>query len=101
MGEGRYIQDATDLNEALAGVGRLRQRKIRAVSARNLSECATVDNMLTMSELVIRGALLREESRGAHVRTDVRQDWTPADSPFGHTWQSLRGSGIEKRGVQR
>jgi len=94
------FRNAGDLTEALAGIGNLRQMKIRAVSARNLSECATVDNMLTMSELVIRGALLREESRGAHVRTDITQDWKPADSPFSHTWQSLGGSGIEKREVR-
>ena len=51
------------------------------------------------ASLVIRGALLRNESRGAHLRKDVEQDWTPKHSPYGHTFHSLAGEGIEKREV--
>ncbi|MDE3130349.1 MAG: fumarate reductase/succinate dehydrogenase flavoprotein subunit, partial [Acidobacteriota bacterium] len=32
--------------------------------------CGEVRNMLTVSQMIARGALMREESRGAHSRLD-------------------------------
>lgn len=83
------------LKEAEATVSRLQNLVPKATTRRMLSECCTVTNMLTVARLIIQGALLRKESRGAHVRTDIIQNWTPADSPFGHTVQSLSGTAIE------
>jgi fumarate reductase (CoM/CoB) subunit A len=88
------------LQEAEATVSRLQNLVPKAADRRMLGECCTVTNMLTVARLIIHGAILREESRGAHVRQDITQDWTPADSPFGHTVQSLFGTAIEdKRGA--
>jgi fumarate reductase (CoM/CoB) subunit A len=72
----------------------------RAAGARNLLECRTVENMLVLSRLIVQGALLRPESRGAHVRKDILQDWMPDRSPYMHTYQSLSRTGIETREVQ-
>jgi succinate dehydrogenase / fumarate reductase flavoprotein subunit len=36
----------------------------------NLLEVLELDNMLEYSELIVDGGLAREESRGAHFRTD-------------------------------
>ena len=83
------------LQEAEATVSRLQNLVPKAANRRMLNECCTVTNMLTVARLIIHGALLREESRGAHVRQDITQDWTPESSPFGHTVQSLFGSSIE------
>jgi fumarate reductase (CoM/CoB) subunit A len=71
----------------------------RAAGAQNLLECRTVENMLVLSRLIVQGALLRSESRGAHVRKDILQDWTPDRSPYMHTYQSLSRAGIETREV--
>jgi len=51
--------------------------------------------MLLSASLVVRGALLRKESRGAHMRKDVVQTWDARNSPYGHTYQSLERCGIE------
>ena len=85
------------LKEAEATVSRLQNLVPKAATRRMLGECCIVTNMLTVARLITHGALLREESRGAHVRTDITQGWTPADSPFGHTVQSLSGTAIETR----
>ncbi|MBT8508374.1 succinate dehydrogenase [Methanomicrobiaceae archaeon CYW5] len=79
-------------------VVRLRTLVPRAYGPQGYLECCTVENMLCLASLIIRGALIREESRGAHVRKDITQDWTPETSPFGHT--VLRGDTclIERKG---
>jgi fumarate reductase (CoM/CoB) subunit A len=87
-----------DLKKAEAAISALQNLVPKAADRRMLNECCSVTNMLTVARLIVHGALLREESRGAHVRQDITQDWTPADSPFGHTVQSLFGTAIEKKG---
>ena len=67
----------------------------RAASAANLAECCIVQNMLVTASLVVRGALLRKESRGAHVRQDIVQTWDMQHSPYGHTFLSRTREGIE------
>lgn len=88
------------LENAAASVKRLTRTKLKAESAYNLAECCTASNMLTVSSLIIACAILRQESRGAHLRIDISQDWEPANSPFGHTRISVAGSGIERREVR-
>jgi fumarate reductase (CoM/CoB) subunit A len=87
-----------ELKTSLATATRLSAAALRAASARNLAECCTVQNMCLTASLVCRAALLRPESRGAHVRTDIFQSWDAQHSPFSHTYLSPHREGIEKRG---
>jgi fumarate reductase (CoM/CoB) subunit A len=80
-------------------IGQLARLAPLADSRQNILECCTVQNMLLLARLIVRGALLRRESRGAHVRKDVVQNWTAENSSFGHTYQSLQHQGIEERQV--
>ena len=99
MWEGAGIfRTADDLKRTLAAVNVLADKPIRAETPRNLAECCILENMCLTASLICRSALVREESRGAHVRKDVRQDWTPENSPFCHTFVSKRGQGIEWKG---
>jgi succinate dehydrogenase flavoprotein subunit len=78
MGEGAGIfRDKEDLTEAIAKLEGLEGRvgKLRAPSSRldynpGWQLCREVRNMLTVSQMIARGALMREESRGAHSRLD-------------------------------
>jgi len=87
------------LESTLARITELSMAALRADSPRNLAECCTVQNMCLTASLICRGALMREESRGAHVRTDIPQTWDPQSSPFGHTFLSKGREGIERRGA--
>jgi fumarate reductase (CoM/CoB) subunit A len=93
------FRNAAALQATMATIGDLAGMPPAAASARNLAECCTVENMLCLSTLIVQGALLREESRGAHVRTDISQSWTPGSSPFLHTVQSHARCMIERREV--
>jgi fumarate reductase (CoM/CoB) subunit A len=55
--------------------------------------------MCLTASLICRSALLRTESRGAHVRTDVTATHDAEHSPFGHTFISPAREGIETRGI--
>ncbi|MCK9581685.1 MAG: fumarate reductase subunit A [Methanoregula sp.] len=100
MWEGANIfRNAIDLKTALAAAGVLADKPIKAKTPRNLAECCIVENMCLVASLICRSALIREESRGAHVRKDIPQTWDAQNSPFGHTFISKKGQGIEKRGV--
>ncbi len=100
MWDGANIfRNAADLKKTLAAVHVLADKPLRAETPRNLAECCVVENMCLTASLICRCALLREESRGAHVRTDIRQSYDPQHSPFGHTFVSKKGQGIEKREV--
>jgi fumarate reductase (CoM/CoB) subunit A len=102
MWDGANIfRNATDLNRALEAADILAGKSIRAQTSRNLAECCIVQNMCLTASLICRSALLREESRGAHVRTDIRQSHDAEHSPFGHTFISTNGQGIEKREVPK
>ena len=63
----------------------LAQRKIRAKTPRELIDCCTFSNMCLVGRLIVASALTREESRGAHMRTDIKTSWNDIDSPYGHT----------------
>lgn len=96
MWEGAGIfRTAKDLEKTLEIISHLSAIPLRASGTANLAECCIVQNMLTMASLVVRAALLRKESRGAHVRKDVTQAWNAANSPYGHTFLSKERTGIE------
>ena len=98
MWEGAGIfRNAGDLETALATAKQLAGARLKAASARNLAECCIVENMCLTASLICRAALLRTESRGAHVRTDVTQTHDAEHSPFGHTYLSPARQGIEVR----
>jgi fumarate reductase (CoM/CoB) subunit A len=94
------FRNAPALQATAAAVRELANAPLFAASPRNLTECCAVENMLCLSGLIVQGALLREESRGAHVRTDINQDWTVQTSPFSHTVQSPAGRRIERQEVR-
>ncbi|OPY45006.1 MAG: L-aspartate oxidase [Methanoregulaceae archaeon PtaU1.Bin222] len=96
MWEGAGIfRTARELEKTLEVIKHLSSLPLKATGNSNLAECCTVQNMLRTASLVVRGALLRKESRGAHVRKDVTQTWDAKASPYGHTWQNLKDSGVE------
>jgi fumarate reductase (CoM/CoB) subunit A len=90
------FRNAPDLNTTMETINNLSHANIRAESQRNLAECCIVRNMCLTSSLICRSALIRQESRGAHVRTDVKQTHDAQHSPFGHTYLSLSHEGIEQ-----
>jgi succinate dehydrogenase/fumarate reductase flavoprotein subunit len=73
------VRDGPKLSAAIAALGDFAQRaqRLGATGGRafNLSWQQALDlrNLLTASELIARSALLREDSRGAHFRSDFEQ----------------------------
>ena len=102
MWEGANIFRTGDgLQKALAAAGVLADKPLKAETPRNLAECCIVENMCLTASLICRSALIREESRGAHVRKDIPQTHDAEHSPFGHTFISKKGQGIETREVPK
>jgi fumarate reductase (CoM/CoB) subunit A len=96
MWEGAGIfRTGSELENTLEIINHLSTLKLKAATPCNLLDCCTVQNMLTTASLVVRGAILRKESRGAHVRKDVTQAWEASASPYRHTYLSLCDAGIE------
>jgi len=96
MWEGAGIfRTEAGLNKTLGVISHLSSLRLLARTRENLAGCCTAQNMLLSASLVVRGAILRKESRGAHMRKDVVQTWDARNSPYGHTYQSLDRSGIE------
>jgi len=97
MWEGAGIFRTGPLLEKTLGIlDHLQTLHPRAASPANLAECCILQNMLVTSSLVVRAALLRKESRGAHLRKDSTQSWDAEHSPFAHTFISLSRDGIEQ-----
>ena len=94
------FRNKADLSATLKKIQKLSSQPLRAESPRNLVECCTAQNMCLTASLICRCALLRNESRGAHVRTDITQDWDAQTSPYGHTFISKSREGIEQRGLR-
>jgi fumarate reductase (CoM/CoB) subunit A len=92
------FRNAPDLNETLKVINNLSLAKIRAESFQNLAECCIVHNMCLTSSLICRSALIRQESRGAHVRVDIPQTYDAQHSPFKHSFISYQRNGIERNG---
>ena len=100
MWEGAGIfRNGPDLQKTLGIIRHLQTLHPKAASPANFAECCILQNMLTTASLVVRSALLRKESRGAHLRRDISQNWDPEHSPYGHTHLSLSREGIETRAV--
>lgn len=83
------------LNRALLAIEKLTREKLKASGMENLIDCCTVEDMITTAFLVVKGSILRPESRGANMRTDLGPCAKPEESPYSHTYQSLERSGIE------
>ncbi len=62
------VRDAQSLNEAYARISQLQEALEGAVL--DTDKHMELVNMLVLSRRIVKGALLREESRGAHFRTD-------------------------------
>ena len=90
------FRNAQDLHKTLETVNTLSFAPIKAESSRNLIECCIVRNMCLTASQICRSALIRTESRGAHVRVDIPQTHDARHSPFGHTFISLSRHGVER-----
>jgi fumarate reductase (CoM/CoB) subunit A len=90
------FRNAKDLTKTLEIVNELSLVPLKAESPGNIAECFIVRNMCLTASLICRSALIRTESRGAHVRVDIPQTYEPRNSPFLHTFCSLSKQGIEK-----
>lgn len=96
MWEGAGIfRTAEDLEKTAGIINHLGTLRLKAATPANLVWCCTVQNMLLTASLVCRAALLRKESRGAHVRKDVTQAWDVQHSPYKHTYLAKDREGIE------
>jgi len=91
------FRTAADLQNTLKTTAHLSSVKIKAGSPQNLAECCILRNMCLTASLICRSALIREESRGAHVRRDVQQPYDAQHSPFGHTYISQSREGVERK----
>jgi fumarate reductase (CoM/CoB) subunit A len=90
------FRNAKDLNKTLEIVNELSLVPLKAESCGNIAECCIVRNMCLTASLICRSALIRTETRGAHVRVDIPQTYETRHSPFLHTFCSLSRQGIEK-----
>jgi succinate dehydrogenase / fumarate reductase flavoprotein subunit len=77
MDKASVVRNVDSLTEAMAGIGEIRQRYGRAgiddhgsTFNTDLTEALELGAMLDCCEALLAGALAREESRGAHYRTD-------------------------------
>ena len=66
------IRNQESLEIALSEIGKIEEAlpEISINSIRELMRYIALKNMLTISRILCRSALLREESRGAHYRSD-------------------------------
>ncbi|MFA5220816.1 MAG: fumarate reductase (CoM/CoB) subunit TfrA [Methanoregula sp.] len=90
------FRNETDIKKTLDTVNRLSLMSLQAKSPQNLADCAILRNMCLTASLICRCALLRPESRGAHVRVDISQEWDALHSPYSHTYISQHREGIQK-----
>jgi succinate dehydrogenase flavoprotein subunit len=81
------VRTAAEMERALEGIGRLRERAARVGVAGNREynpgwhTALDLGNQLTVSEAIARAALERQESRGGHFRDDC-PDKDPAYASF-------------------
>jgi fumarate reductase (CoM/CoB) subunit A len=91
------FRDRAGLEQTRTEIESLARIPLRASGPVELAECCIVRNMLITAHLIVSSALVREESRGAHVRTDIVQDWDAAASRFGHTRISMHSQTIDHK----
>jgi len=63
--DGGLREALVDLQQIRSGLG-----EARITGPRQLIDAVKLTNMVTVSEMIIRSALLRTESRGPHYRSD-------------------------------
>ncbi len=70
------IRDKQNLEDAHKRILALREQlaEVSLADYRQLPRKVKLDNMLTVSEMVCRAALMRTESRGAHYRSDYPEE---------------------------
>ncbi len=70
------LRDPKGLTEALKKISELRAMAVAATVGKipDLIRCLELENMLLLSEVVCQAALLRDESRGSHYRTDCPEE---------------------------
>ncbi len=74
--EGGISRDERGLHSALEALRRIKERDLPQAStgvSKEILEKMEVENALTVGEMIVRSALLRQESRGAHFRKDFPQ----------------------------
>lgn len=64
------LREESDIKQALALIQSIRREKIPRMSADDLFACLEAENLALTAEMVARAALIRQESRGCHVRRD-------------------------------
>lgn len=66
------IRSRQSLNEALVDIEQCRKYFDKAMvrGPKDVLDAIRLNNMLTVSEIIVRSALMRNESRGAHFRAD-------------------------------
>lgn len=70
-------KDAVRLEEAINALAQVKQAKLGHIGLRarpDLFEAISVSNLLEIAGIVAQAALLRQESRGPHYRTDYPQE---------------------------
>jgi succinate dehydrogenase / fumarate reductase flavoprotein subunit len=80
MDKASVVRNAESLSDARAGIAQLRSRYAHvgiddhgSIFNTDLTEALELGAMLDCAESLVEGALAREESRGAHYRTDFPQ----------------------------
>ncbi len=70
------IRDKNSLEQALRELHSLRPHTeaIQVNDPRDLTSAIELSNMVLVAEMICQAALMREESRGAHLRTDYREE---------------------------
>ena len=67
------IRNGTDMEAALLEIEQIKNEKIKNLAASDMDEmiqCLEVRDMVLLGEIILRAALMRCESRGAHFRND-------------------------------
>jgi succinate dehydrogenase / fumarate reductase flavoprotein subunit len=94
------VRTAPEMERALEGIGRLRERAARVGVAGNREynpgwhTALDLDNLLTVSEAVTRAAIERKESRGGHFRDDYPEK-DPAYGKFNIVIRKAAGGGMQ------
>lgn len=72
------IRTRESLNQALRGIARIEEKAVSVGSGRRynleLLQAIELENMLQVAQAMVKSALLREESRGAHFRADFPEE---------------------------
>jgi succinate dehydrogenase / fumarate reductase, flavoprotein subunit len=94
--EAGIVRNEHELERALAGIGKLKQRaeRVGVYGNREFNNgwhtALDLTNLLTVSEAVVRSAIDRKESRGAHFRDDY-----PDKNPEGSKYNTVIRKGAD------